>query len=199
MDWSKMGPGARRPANEAMTKKEVQAFLAEEDKVAATGDMNQIAARADFPVFMMTDDLSGAIEAKAYGREEYIGMMKPFVDNMPKDTKTVHKYGVTVLSDALALVSDDYTMKMGKVVLKARNGGVLVKREGKWMWKSMVEAGWGGGDSMPAVAPSPAPAPAAPKAAAPAPSGKSPAAAGSAPAPAPAPAPAAAPAPAPKR
>lgn len=54
------------------------------------------------------------------------------------------------LSDSLVNVVDDFTMTMNKQKISGRNAGLLVKRDGKWMWKTMVEAGWGGMSSMPA-------------------------------------------------
>jgi hypothetical protein len=91
-----------------------------------------------------------------------------------------HRLTITVLSDSLVNVVDDYTMTMGKQSVKGRNASLLVRVNGGWRYKALMEGGWGG-----AAAPAPAPVPAA--AAAPAP----------APAPAAAPPPAAAPAPAP--
>ena len=96
-------------------------------------------------------------------------MMKPFFENMPKDSKMTHKPTITVLSDSLAnVVLDDFTMTIGKQKMSGRNAGLLVKRDGQWKWKVMVEAGWGG-MKQPAAAPAPAKAPEPAKAPAPAP------------------------------
>ena len=55
-----------------------------------------------------------------------------------------HKPTITVLSDSLANVVDDFTMTMGKQKITGKNASLLVKRDGQWKWKSMVEAGYGG-------------------------------------------------------
>lgn len=144
MDMTKMGPMARKPTNEKQTKKEIEEFFKKQEELSRKGDLEGLVAGVDFPVYMVTDDLKGVPEAKAYGREEYVAMMKPFYENMPKDTKTTHKPTIVVLSDSLASVADDYTMTMGKQKITARNAGLLVKRDGQWKWKTMVEAGWGG-------------------------------------------------------
>jgi hypothetical protein len=132
--------------------------------------MNAMLERVDFPVYMATDDMKGKVEAKETSKDDYIKMMKPFYENMPKDSKTTHKPTITVLSDSLALVVDDFTMTMGKQKVTGKNGGLLVKIDGTWKWKAMVEAGWGGMEeakAAPAAAPGkpaepakPAPAPA---------------------------------------
>lgn len=146
MDMSKMGPGARKPTNEAKTKKEVQDFFKkmEDMEKKGTGTVEDMAAGVDFPVYMATDDLKGMPETKEYSREEYIAMMKPMFEHMPKDMKMTHKPTITVLSDSLVNVVDDFTTTMGKQKMTGRNAGLLVKRDGEWKWKVMVEAGWGG-------------------------------------------------------
>lgn len=144
MDLKAMGPGARKPTNEKQTKKEVMEFLKQQEELGKKGDMEAALAAYDFPVYMATDDLKGVPEGKAYSREEYAAMMKPFYENMPKDLKMTHKPTITVLSDSLVNVIDDFTMTQGKQKITGRNASLLVKRDGQWKWKMMVEAGYGG-------------------------------------------------------
>jgi uncharacterized protein (TIGR02246 family) len=143
-DMSKMGSAARKPTNEKQTKKEIEAFFKQHEEYEKKGDMEAMFAAIDFPVFMLTDDMKGVPEAKEFSREEYVAMMKPMFEHMPKDVKTTHKTNITVLSDSLANVTTDYTMTMGKQKTTGRTAGLLVKRDGQWKWKAMVEAGWGG-------------------------------------------------------
>ncbi|WP_224240954.1 nuclear transport factor 2 family protein [Hyalangium gracile] len=147
MDMTKMGPMARKPTNEKQTKKEITDFFKKMEETSQKGDMEAMNAMIDFPVLMVTDDLKGTPESKSYSREEYTAMMKPMLDSMPKDMKTTHKPTITVLSDSLAAVTDDFTMTVGKQKITGRNAGLLVKKDGQWKWKSMVEAGWGGMDA----------------------------------------------------
>ena len=155
MDMTKIGPAARKPTNEKQTKQEVTAFFKAMEDAHKKGDFEAVLAAHDFPLFMATDDLKGMPEAKMYSREEYAAEMKPFFENMPKDMKMTHKPTITVLSDSLVNVVDDFTMTMNKQKISGKNSGLLVKRDGKWLWKTMVEAGWGGmsagtgGSSMP--------------------------------------------------
>jgi hypothetical protein len=144
MDMTKMGPMARKPTNEKQTKKEIEAFFKNVQELEKKGDMDAMFATVDFPVYMMTDDMKGVPEAKLYSREEYVAMMKPMYENMPKDMKTTHKPVISVISDSLVNVVDDFTMTMGKQKITGRNVTILVKRDGQWKWKVMMEAGWGG-------------------------------------------------------
>jgi len=144
MDWTKMGPMARKPTNEKQTKKEIEDTYKKIEEAEKAGNMEAMFAAVDFPVYMATDDMKGMPEAKLYNREEYVAMMKPFMENMPKDMKTTHKRSITVLSDSLANVVDDFTITTGKQKITGRNVSLLVKRDGQWKWKMMTEAGWGG-------------------------------------------------------
>jgi hypothetical protein len=144
MDFSKMGPNARKPTNAEKTRAEIKAFFAEEDKIAKKADFDAMLSRIDFPVYMATDDLKGVPEAKEFTREEYVAIMKPFWENMPKDMKVTHKPNITVLSDSLVAVIDDFTMTTGKQKVSGKNLTFLVKRDGQWKWKMMAEPGWGG-------------------------------------------------------
>ncbi len=144
MDLTKMGPGARKPTNEQQTKKEIQAFFKQMEEIEKKRDFEAMIAMHDFPVYMATDDLKGVPEGKEYSREEYTAMMKPFYETMPKDLKVTHKPTISVLSDSLVSVIDDFTMTQGKQKITGRNTSLLVKRDGQWKWKTLIEAGYGG-------------------------------------------------------
>ena len=127
MDMSKMGPASRKPTNEKQTKKEITEFFTKMAAAGQKGDMDTVASMHDYPLFMTTDDAKGVPEAKSYSKEDFVAMMKPFYENMPKDTKTTHKSTVTVLSDSLVNVVDDFTMTMGKVKIIAYRFSLDIK------------------------------------------------------------------------
>jgi hypothetical protein len=156
MDLSKVGPPARKPTNEKQTKKEIEAFYKRMEEIESKGDFEGMVAAHDFPIYMATDDMQGMPHAKEFSREEFVATMKPMHERMPKDVKVTHKPTITVLSDSLANVTDNYTVTMGKQKVNGRSAGLLVKRDGQWKWKVMSEAGWGnmapqgvGGSQMP--------------------------------------------------
>lgn len=151
MDMSKMGPAARKVADEKKVKKEIDEFFKKAEEADKKGDLDGSTALIDFPVFMATDDLKGVTESKSYSKDEYVAMMKPMFENMPKDAVTTHKRVVALLSDSLANVVDDWTMTMGKVKVQGKSASLLVKVGADWKWKTMVEAGWGGMGPPPAA------------------------------------------------
>jgi len=64
-------------------------------------------------------------------------------DQMPPDEKFTHKPNITVLSDSMAMVVDEFTLSSGGKTYRAKNASLLVKKDGKWKWKLAAEAGWG--------------------------------------------------------
>ncbi|MGC4121364.1 MAG: hypothetical protein QM765_43665 [Myxococcales bacterium] len=156
MDMSKVGPASRKPKDEKAVKKEIDAFLKGQEEAAKKHDQEGMLAAIDFPVFMATDDAKGTVESKMYTKDEYVAVMKPFYENAPKDMQVTHKYTVTILSDAIAQVLDDATMTVGKQKSGGKSSSLLIKKDGKWMWKTMVEAGWGGMEQQAAPAAAPA-------------------------------------------
>lgn len=143
MDLSKMGSAGRKPKDEKAVKREIDAFLKEEIELEKRGDFEAMLPRLDFPLFMVTDDSKGVVTSRSYSQQEYVAEMKPWYEQMPKELRMTHKFTVRVLSEALATVEDEHTTVLGKQKVSGRSEALLIKRDGKWKWKSMVEAGWG--------------------------------------------------------
>lgn len=145
MDLTKMGPVLRKPTQEKKTKEEVETFIKAGEAVEKSGDFEAGLSRIDFPLFMATDSVKGGVpEGRLYSKEEYVALMKPMMGAMPKDLKTTHKPTLLVMSDSLVGVNDEWTMAQGKTKVSGRNFSLVVKREGAWKYKTLVEAGWGG-------------------------------------------------------
>lgn len=128
--------------NEAKDRKEIQAVLREMETAGMKGDLDAVVALVDFPVLMVTDDSKGRALAESWDREKWIEVMKPFYKPMP-DMKVKHQPTIFLLSDSLATVGDVATMTMGKKKITTRNSLLLVRVDGRWRVKSMVEGGWG--------------------------------------------------------
>ena len=167
-DMSKMGPGSRIPKNEKADKKELAAFYKAMEEAGKKGDAEALAALVDFPVTMQTDDHAGKFSQIELNHDQWVAEMKPFMDSMKgmKDYKETHSGTCYVLSDDLASCEGVVNTQMGKTKMKFIDQSILIRKDGKWLVKSMLEAGWGDApppgspDAAPAAAPAPAPAPA---------------------------------------
>lgn len=142
-DMSKNGPWTRKPTDESKSKREIQSLFKNDEEAWKKGDFDAALAHVDFPVFMVTDDSKGKPHAETWSREQWTKMMKPMAQQMPKDMEVSHDYSINVLSDSLATYADSFTMKTGGMSYKGKSSGVLVKKDGEWKWKSLIEPGWG--------------------------------------------------------
>jgi len=138
-----MGPHTRKPSNEAKTKKEITEFYNAEQALMTGKQFDAMADRVEYPVTMGTDNAKGVTQFTEWSREKYVGDMKGFWESADPKMKMAHKLTITVLSDSLANVVDEWTMTEGKKVTKGKNASVLVKTSAGWKYKVMIEAGWG--------------------------------------------------------
>ena len=153
MDMSKHGPLSRTPKNEKQDQKELDAYFKANEDASKKGDLDAMADMIDFPVLMATDDASGKYEAMETSKEQWLGMMKPFVEHMKaaKDVKMTMTGKCFLMSDDLASCEGTTTTEMGKVKGKSNSQMLMIRKDGKWKAKTMVEAGWGGMGAPPAA------------------------------------------------
>jgi len=145
------GWAPRKVTKDAQDRKEITAFFKAMDEAGKKGDLAAAAALVDFPVLMVTDDSKGQAHGDAWSQEQWEKVMSPFYEKPMTDMKMTHKPTVFLISDSLASVDDVYTMTMGKKTVTSRSSMLLVRKDGKWRVKAMVESGWG--DMMAAGAP----------------------------------------------
>lgn len=124
-------------------KKGIEALYAEQEAAWKKGDMSAISALVDFPVYMVTDDSKGTVYTDTWNKERYATEMTEATKNMPKDMKMKHARKYFFLTDDMAMVYDSTSMTMGKQKMSWNNAELVIKKNGKWMVKSMMEGGWG--------------------------------------------------------
>ena len=149
-DMQHMGPATRIPKNEKADKKELDAYFKASKEASEKGDVQAMADLVDFPVLMMTDDAKGVFSSKEASREDWINMMKPFMDpKAMKDAKMTMTGQCFILSDDLASCEGANAMMVGKNKVKWNSQMLLTRKDGKWKAKTMVEAGWGDATQAP--------------------------------------------------
>jgi hypothetical protein len=124
------------------------------------GDVDTMAAHWDFPVYMITDNAAGVTMGDLWTKDMWMQTMKPMFENMPKDAKHTMKTKATFLTDSIAFVEENHSMQMGKEKAQTwTSGSIVVLKDGKWMFKTGAEGGWGDmpqpkkADTAPAAAP----------------------------------------------
>lgn len=132
----------KKVTKEAQDRKEITALIRAMDEAGRKGDLAAAAALVDFPVLMVTDDSKGQGAAVEWSREQWTRVMEPFY-KQPMTGKVTHKPIIFLASDSLATLNDTVTLTMGKKVMTSRNTTLLVRKDGKWLVKTMMEGGWG--------------------------------------------------------
>jgi hypothetical protein len=136
-DWK-----PKKVAREVQDRKEIAALVRAMDEAGKKGDLAAAAALVDFPVLMVTDDSKGQGSAAAWTKEQWTQVMEPFYQK-PMNGTVIHQPTIFLASDSLATLNDVVTMAMGKKVVTSRNTTILVRKDGKWLMKAMMEGGWG--------------------------------------------------------
>jgi ketosteroid isomerase-like protein len=140
-DMTKMGPMSRPVTKQ--DKKGIDDLYKAFEEAMKKGDANAAADMVDFPIIMVSDDSKGLARHFDATREQWLGIMTPFITNAPKDMKMSSKHAVTFLSNDLAVAIEQNSMSMGKVKGKWPSMSLLTLKDGKWKFKQQSEAGWG--------------------------------------------------------
>jgi len=132
----------RKVTKDQQDRKEITALSKAMHAAAQSGDVTAAAALVDFPVLMVTDDSKGEAMADSWTREKWMEVMAPFYKPMP-GVKMSEKPTIFLLTDSLASLDNQWTMTAGNKTTSGRSSMILVRKEGQWRIKSMVEGGWG--------------------------------------------------------
>jgi hypothetical protein len=126
-------------------RKEIAALMKQMEDAAMKGDLETAAGFVDFPVLMVTDDSKGEAGGESWSRAQWVETMKPFYAKpTPPGTVTTGKPTIVLVSDSLAAVGSPWTMKMGPAkTVSGTSAMLLVRKNGAWKVKSVMEAGWG--------------------------------------------------------
>jgi hypothetical protein len=129
------------------TKKDtkgIEALYKQVDELSKKGDLEGMAALYDFPAFMMTDNSAGVVSADEWTKDKWMGIMKPAMENMPKDLKHTVKPKPTFVSDSIAFVEEQNSRTIGKGKPETwTSASIVILKDGKWMFKGGAEGGWG--------------------------------------------------------
>ncbi|MBP2320135.1 hypothetical protein JOF56_000520 [Kibdelosporangium banguiense] len=120
----------------------VKAWFVEYDGHAANADLARMADMALFPLNVVSDDLSGNGSAAQWTREQFIGAMSHVVAGA-EDMRMESDRTPVFLTGQLVLVVTNATFTTGDKTEAVRYADLLVKKDGRWLFQTMVQGGWG--------------------------------------------------------
>ena len=134
---------ARKITDEKREKKAIEALLDELHTAYRKGDQEAAAARMQFPVLVVTDDWKDEPIAHYWDREKWMQATKPLFEQPAPDLERAHHHRVFVLSDSLAAVEDEQSVRLGRRKVNIRSATILVRKDRSWFVQATVEGGWG--------------------------------------------------------
>ncbi|CAM3324644.1 nuclear transport factor 2 family protein [Kibdelosporangium persicum] len=121
----------------------VEAWFAEYDGHAANADVERMADMAMFPLNIVSDSAeTGNGGAAQQTRRQFVESMSQVMGE-PGEVKMESRRTPIFLTKQLVLVISDATFTVEGHSQQVRYADLLVKREGKWYFQTMVQGGWG--------------------------------------------------------
>lgn len=121
----------------------VEAWFAEYDAHVAQGNIERMADMALFPLNIVSDDdQTGNGAAAQQSREEFIQSMSQVVGD-PSGLEMKSERTPVFLTKQLVLVITNATFTVAGQSQPVRYADLLVKRDGRWLFQTMVQGGWG--------------------------------------------------------
>jgi len=124
---------------------ELDAFFAARQKAINTGDMGVMFDQEDYPVIFQTDDAQGQPVTFVMDHGRYQEMMAAAGPYFP-DMSVKLEHGpreYIFLTDTLVIAHQLDTYQFGDEKVSWPSANVLIKRDGKWKNKAIIEGGFG--------------------------------------------------------
>ncbi|AWI30945.1 nuclear transport factor 2 family protein [Streptomyces sp. ICN441] len=121
----------------------IEAWFAEYDAAAAHRDIERMADLAVFPLNLVSDDSAGSGASAQWDREQYVRTMTEVMGDGGGDVAFESVRTPVFLGPAMAVVFTDSTMTAGGTTQQLRYADVLIKRDGRWAFQTMLQSGWG--------------------------------------------------------
>lgn len=122
---------------------EITAWFQRYDALTQKGDLEGMASEASFPLTVISDDSQGNGVSQTWTRADFIRVMNDVTAHTPKDLKFDTTRTALMLNENLAVVMTEWRMDDESTPMTTKYADVLVKENGAWKFKTMVQGGWG--------------------------------------------------------
>ncbi|MFC7304833.1 nuclear transport factor 2 family protein [Streptomyces monticola] len=121
----------------------LDAWFAEYDAESGKRNIERMADLAVFPLNLVSDDSAGNGRSAQWDREQFVETMTRVMGDGSQDITFESVRTPVFLSPAMAVVFTDSTMTMDGQSQQLRYADILVRRDGKWAFQTMIQGGWG--------------------------------------------------------
>ncbi|MDQ8702121.1 DUF4440 domain-containing protein [Streptomyces sp. LHD-70] len=121
----------------------LDAWFAEYDAASARRDIERMADLAVFPLNLVSDNSAGDGRSAQWDRKQFVETMTHVMGEGGEDITFESVRTPVFLSAAMAVVFTDSTMTMEGQTQQLRYADILLRRDGKWAFQTMLQGGWG--------------------------------------------------------
>ncbi|MEU2236933.1 nuclear transport factor 2 family protein [Streptomyces vietnamensis] len=118
-------------------------WFAEYDAASGKRDIERMAEMAVFPLNLLSDDSSGNGRSAQWDRDQFIATMTHVMGEGSQDITFESTRTPIFLSSSMVVVFTDSTMTEDGRSQQLRYADILLKRDGKWAFQTMIQGGWG--------------------------------------------------------
>ncbi|MEU8783430.1 DUF4440 domain-containing protein [Streptomyces sp. NPDC048637] len=121
----------------------LDAWFAEYDEQSAKRNVQSMADMAVFPLNLVSDDAAGNGRSAQWDREQYVATMTQVMGDGSEEITFESTRTPVFLSPAMVVVFSDSTMTTEGRSWRLRYADILVRRDGRWAFQTMIQGGWG--------------------------------------------------------
>ncbi|MGW2557954.1 nuclear transport factor 2 family protein [Streptomyces sp. NPDC001514] len=121
----------------------IEEWFAEYDAASGRRDIERMADMAVFPLNLVSDDSAGNGASAQWDREQFVATMTRVMGDGSTDITFDSTRTPVFLTSAMVVVFTDSVMTMGATEQRLRYADILIKRDGKWAFQTMLQGGWG--------------------------------------------------------
>ncbi|MER5464564.1 DUF4440 domain-containing protein [Streptomyces sp. NPDC002668] len=121
----------------------IEAWFAAYDAHSAKREIERMADLAVFPLNLVSDDSAGDGASAQWDRQQFIETMSQVMGDGSDDITFESTRTPVFLSPAMAVVFTDSTMTVAGQTQQLRYADILIRRDGKWAFQTMLQSGWG--------------------------------------------------------
>ncbi|MFJ5776739.1 nuclear transport factor 2 family protein [Streptomyces sp. NPDC093094] len=121
----------------------LDAWFADYDAASGRRDIERMADMAVFPLNLVSDDSAGNGRSAQWDRDQFVATMTQVMGEGDQDITFESTRTPVFLSSSIAVVLTDSTMTVDGHSQQLRYADVLLRRDGKWSFQTMIQSGWG--------------------------------------------------------
>lgn len=121
----------------------LDAWFAAYDTASGRRDVERMADLAVFPLNLVSDDAAGDGRSAQWDRKQFVETMTHVMGEGSADITFESVRTPVFLSAAMAVVFTDSTMTADGHTQQLRYADILIRRDGKWAFQTMIQGGWG--------------------------------------------------------